>query len=222
MDGQVVMDCLDAVHEAIETHRDEIAGLDQAIGDGDHVFNLLRGLASLNALRDEIVADDAAGALNRAARKLLSTIGGSSGPLLSSLLAGMAEALGERTLPLSATDWAHALAGGITQMQRRGKTGTGSKTMMDVLIPVSERFVAMASQGRARDAILDELPRVAEQGMLATRDMIAMKGRASFLGERAIGHIDPGARSCQIMIEAACRQLAKAPKGARHHEEVSQ
>jgi dihydroxyacetone kinase-like protein len=81
--------------------------------------------------------------------------------------------------------------------------------MMDVLIPVAERFTAMADALASKKEILEALPRIAEESMLATRDMLATKGRASFLGERSRGHVDPGARSSQLMIEAVCARLAQ-------------
>jgi dihydroxyacetone kinase-like protein len=85
----------------------------------------------------------------------------------------------------------------------------GSKTMMDVLIPVASRFAELADSDASPEAVLDTLPQVAEASMLATRDMLATKGRASFLGERSRGHIDPGARSSQLMIGAICARLAQ-------------
>jgi dihydroxyacetone kinase-like protein len=94
-------------------------------------------------------------------------------------------------------------------VQDRGKTGKGSKTMMDVLIPVAERFSELADREPSVPLILVELPKEAARGTLATRDMLATKGRASFLGERSLGHIDPGARSSEIMITAVCERIGK-------------
>jgi dihydroxyacetone kinase-like protein len=104
---------------------------------------------------------------------------------------------------------AHVFAAGVEAVGQRGKTGVGSKTMMDVLIPVAQRFEGLAAEGAAARVVLDTLPGVAEENMLATRDMLATKGRASFLGERSRGHIDPGARSSQIMIASVCARLAQ-------------
>jgi phosphoenolpyruvate---glycerone phosphotransferase subunit DhaL len=140
---------------------------------------------------------------------VLSTVGGSSGPLFASLLLGMA-----RQVPAAgegAAGAARMVAAGVAAVRERGKTGTGSKTMMDVLIPVAERFEALAASGAAAADILRELPLEAERGMLATRDMLATKGRASFLGERSRGHIDPGARSSQLMIAAVCACIGANP-----------
>jgi dihydroxyacetone kinase-like protein len=147
--------------------------------------------------------------LELAANKVLSTVGGSSGPLFFSLLIGMAKASAHNPLDVAGT--ALMFAAGVEAVGQRGKTGVGSKTMMDVLIPVAARFkeLATSESPTLRKTVLEELPRVAEQNMLATRDMLATKGRASFLGERSRGHIDPGARSSQIMITAVCAHLAR-------------
>ena len=98
-------------------------------------------------------------------------------------------------------------AEGVRAVQERGKTGRGSKTMMDVLIPVAERLNELAEHSSAVSDIVTELPKEASRGMLATRDMLATKGRASFLGERSLGHIDPGARSSELIISAVCERI---------------
>ena len=215
MDGQTVAACIDAAHAALKEHAAEIETLDQQIGDGDHIFNLLRGMDALVALREQIEARDFGPALELAAMKVLSTVGGSSGPLFFSLLQGMAKA--SAALPdvvstggnVSVDAAARIFAGGVDAVAQRGKTGVGSKTMMDVLIPVSTRLTELAAEGADTAAVLGTLPQVAEQNMLATRDMLATKGRASFLGERSRGHIDPGARSSQVMIAAVCAHFAR-------------
>ena len=208
MNGKTVMACIEAAHAALKEHTDEIAALDQQIGDGDHIFNLLRGADALHAMRAEIEAEAFAPALDLAASKLLSTVGGSSGPLFFSLLHGMAKA-SDDVGPASVEAAARMFAAGVDAVTQRGKAGIGSKTMMDVLIPVASRFAELADEDAAPETVLDALPQVAETGMLATRDMLATKGRASFLGERSRGHIDPGARSSQLMIGAVCARLAQ-------------
>lgn len=213
MNGKRVVDCCDAAFAALTEHTDEIARLDQQIGDGDHIYNLIRGLEALHAMRAQIQGAALGPALQLAANKVLSTVGGSSGPLLASLLMGMANAAGASC---EASDASRMFEAGVAAMQHRGKTGTGSKTMMDVLIPVANRFRELVEQDAGIDRILVELPAEAERGMLATRDMVALKGRASFLGERSLGHIDPGARSSQVVIAAVCARLA-APQGAEVH-----
>jgi dihydroxyacetone kinase-like protein len=208
MDGKVVMDSIDAAYASIKQHADEIMVLDQTIGDGDHVFNLIRGLEALRSIRGDIEALDFGLALKLAANKVLSTVGGSSGPLFSSLLMGMSRACDN--LNGDPRAYAQMYAAGVKAVQDRGKTGKGSKTMMDVLIPVAERLNELVTRAPVVPLILAELPKEAARGMLATRDMLATKGRASFLGERSIGHIDPGARSSELMITAVCERIGKS------------
>ncbi|GAB2915081.1 dihydroxyacetone kinase subunit DhaL [Paraburkholderia jirisanensis] len=209
MNGITVMACIEAAHATLKEHTDEITVLDQQIGDGDHIFNLLRGFDALLGMRADIEAAALAPALDLAASKLLSTVGGSSGPLLFSLLHGMAKASADSADAPSLDDAARIFAAGVDAVAQRGKAGLGSKTMMDVLIPVASRFAELADSNASPEAVLDTLPQVAEASMLATRDMLATKGRASFLGERSRGHIDPGARSSQLMIGAICARLAQ-------------
>jgi dihydroxyacetone kinase-like protein len=182
--------------------------LDQTIGDGDHVFNLIRGLEALRGMHGEIEAEDLGPALKLAAGKLLKTVGGSAGPLFSSLLMGMSRAC--ESVDGDPLAFAQIYAAGVRAVQDRGKTGKGSKTMMDVLIPVAERLNELVRNASPVPEILDALPKEAARGMLATRDMLATKGRASFLGERSRGHIDPGARSSQLIITAVCEQVARS------------
>ena len=210
MNGNDVMRGVEAAYEAVLTHRAEIEQLDQAIGDGDHIFNLIRGLEAVRAAGNTIETQPLADALKSVARKILETVGGSSGPLFSTLVLGMSKAAptGEVTLP----DWARMFAEGVSAMAVRGKADVGEKTMLDVLIPVSQVFSQLTAQGASQEQILSAIKSEAERGMLATKDMLATKGRASFLGERAVGHIDPGARSSQIILVALCNLAAQTVK----------
>src|SRR5947208_9610494 len=208
MNGKIVMDCIDAAYASIKEHAEEIMVLDQSIGDGDHVFNLIRGLEALRSIRGDIETLDAGPALKLAANKVLSTVGGSSGPLFSSLLMGMSRA--SEHLNGDPPGYAQMYAAGVKAVQDRGKTGRGSKTMMDVLIPVADRLNELVEHAPSVSQILIELPKEAARGTLATRDMLATKGRASFLGERSLGHIGPGARSSELMITAVCEQIGKS------------
>jgi dihydroxyacetone kinase-like protein len=107
----------------------------------------------------------------------------------------------------STPSYAAAFVAGVEAIQQRGKAGLGEKTMLDVLIPVAQQFSTLATSNTNIKDICTALMHTAEQGMLSTKALIATKGRAAGLGERAIGHIDPGAKSCQLMIEAVCKQL---------------
>jgi phosphoenolpyruvate---glycerone phosphotransferase subunit DhaL len=207
MNGSTIMTAVDAAHAAVLEHKEEIASLDQAIGDGDHVFNLLRGLEAVRERRAEIAVQNAPDALKTVAKRILETVGGSAGPLLASLALGMSKSASDGALDLR--DFARMFTSGVDAMRARGKAGLGEKTMLDVLIPVAEILTQQAELLEADTAsslnhTLEEVKRTAESAMRGTKDMIATKGRASFLGERARGVIDPGARSSQVMIAAIC------------------
>jgi dihydroxyacetone kinase-like protein len=192
-----------AVNQAILANESEIESLDREIGDGDHFINIRRGCATIVAMADELAGLAPDAALQKIGMKLLSTIGGASGPLIGSFFMAMAKALkeqGAETLPQIASSF----AAGVEAIKHRGKANVGEKTMLDVLIPVSHTFSRLAAEGFERTELFEVLKREAEQGMLSTRDMVATKGRAVFLGERAIGHIDPGARTSQLIISTIC------------------
>jgi dihydroxyacetone kinase-like protein len=198
-----------AVHHAILSHEAELESLDREIGDGDHFINMKRGCATIVDMHDELAALAPDAALQRIGMKLLSTIGGASGPLIASFFMAKAKTVKEHgadSLPKIAA----AFAAGVEAIKSRGKAEVGEKTMLDVLIPVSHTFTKLAGQGTERVALFEALKHEAEQGMLATRDMIATKGRAAFLGERAVGHIDPGAKTSQVIIHTVC-DLALSP-----------
>lgn len=203
MKTEFILQAAQAIHAAILANEAEIEALDRAIGDGDHFINIKRGSAIVLAMHDELAALPADEALKRIGIKLLSTIGGASGPLIASFFMSMAQSVKEQggdTFP----EIAAAFVAGVEAIKRRGKADLGEKTMLDVLIPTAQTFTELAAQDVARDTIFAALKTAAAHGMQSTRDMVASKGRAAFLGERAIGHVDPGAKSSQVIICAVC------------------
>lgn len=208
MKTEFILQATKAVNEAILANESEIESLDREIGDGDHFINIKRGCATIVGMHDELAALTPDAALQKIGMKLLSTIGGASGPLIGSFFMAMAKTVkaeGAESLP----EIAAAFNAGVEAIMSRGKASVGEKTMLDVLIPVVQTFTRLAAEGFDRAELFEVLKREAEQGMLSTRDMIATKGRAAFLGERAIGHIDPGARTSQIIICTVCDLAAK-------------
>ena len=203
MKTETILRAAEAVQKAIAASESELESLDRAIGDGDHFHNMKRGSATVVEMKDELASLTPDAALNKIAMKLLSTIGGAAGPLIASFFMGMAKVEKEQgtdTLPRMAA----AFAAGVEAIKQRGKSDVGEKTMLDVLIPVSRKFTEMAEQNAEPQAVFAALKAEAEKGMLATKDMVATKGRAAFLGERAKGHIDPGAKSAQVIINTIC------------------
>ncbi len=201
MTSTTIVACVEAVHAAIVAQEADIESLDRAIGDGDHYLNIRRGCTALMALRADLQPMPPAAALQAMGMKLLSTVGGASGPLIGSLFMAMGTSLKDKPAP-TRQDTAAAFAAGVDAVQRRGQAALGDKTMLDVLVPVSRLFVALAAQGMPLAETCRQLNEEATRGMLSTRDMLAAKGRAQGLGERARGHIDPGSKTCEVVIAA--------------------
>ncbi len=195
-----------AIRDTILSHESELESLDREIGDGDHYINMKRGASTIVEMQSELEPLSPDAALNKIGLKLLSTIGGASGPLLASFFMGMAKTLKEHG-DTSVQTYANGFAAGVDVIRQRGRADLGEKTMLDVLIPVANQFKALAAANTDVKEICIALTTTAEQGMLATKDLIATKGRAAGLGERAIGHIDPGAKSCQLMINTVCNLI---------------
>lgn len=196
------------IRDAIETHEADIECLDREIGDGDHYINMRRGCEAIAGMASELGTADMADALNKVGMKLLSTIGGASGPLFASFFMAMSKSLKTDTSG-STLSYALAFESGVQAIMHRGKAQAGEKTMLDVLIPVASTFKSLAEQGATTVDIANHLKQVAQTGLESTRNMLATKGRASGLGERVIGHLDAGAKSCQVMVEAACELVLK-------------
>lgn len=210
MNTALIIDALAQVHGAILAHEDQIESLDRAIGDGDHYINVRRGCELLVGLTSELQALAPAAALHRIGMKLLGSIGGASGPLISGFFVAMGQSLQGQDEP-DRRAFAAAFASGVEAIKQRGKADVGEKTMLDVLIPVSRLLLRLAEEGAALPQLCVQLKDEATRNMLATRDMIASKGRASFLGERALGHIDPGCKTCEVAIAAVCDRLLQLP-----------
>jgi dihydroxyacetone kinase-like protein len=195
MDAALQRKLLEAVSRTVIAHADELTALDQAIGDGDHGFNMRRGAEAVLAELDEIAAKPLPEALSAVGKTLVMKVGGASGPLYGTLFMTLG-----KELPAGATraDVVHAFAVAIAAVKKIGRSDVGQKTMLDVLAPVHDE---LALEG---DDVYDRVRRRAEEAAAATIPLKASKGRASFLGDRSIGHLDPGARSSSLMIAAAC------------------
>jgi len=193
------------IQKVIDENASEIEALDQNIGDGDHVFNVQRGLKLVVELENTIKDLPIDKALNMIAMKVLSGIGGSSGALFGTFFMSMAKTT-DLDKNINFNKACEMIINGIQAMKERGKAGVGEKTMMDVLIPVSDKLKDIKSNNEIEQG-LNEIIKIAQDRMLSTKDMLCTKGRASFLGERAKGHIDPGARSSQLIIETICKSV---------------
>ena len=189
---------ISAIMQTINDNADEVTELDRAIGDGDHVVNLQRGLAALDAISNELAELEWSPVLMKMGMTLMSTMGGASGSLFGTLFISMAKASNNKSLELGV--FSQVFMQGVAAVKQRGKSDLGEKTMLDSLIPVANSLMADADNNVALALTLVNAKAAAIAGMQSTKDLIATKGRASFLGERAIGHIDAGARTSQLMI----------------------
>ena len=198
-----IVNALAAVQAAVLANEANIESLDRAIGDGDHFINIRRGCEVLVAMSGELPGLEPGPALHKIGMKLLGTIGGASGPLISSFFIAMGKSLDGLEEP-DRKEFAAAFAAGVEAIKARGKADVGEKTMLDVLIPAARLLVKLTDENASLDAICAQMKSEATANMSATRDMIATKGRAYFLGERALGHIDPGAKTCEVTITAVC------------------
>jgi len=204
MNGDQIFNSINNIQIIIKNHKDEIEKLDQEIGDGDHIFNIMRGLDELLNLKDDLIDKPIDHIFKQLGMKIMTTVGGSSGALFATLLIGMSKKYNADLNALN--NLAEMFFEGVQSMKKRGKADIGEKTMLDVLIPVSNILIDLKNE-KDFEKVAKNINNIATDGMLSTKDIIATKGRASFLGERAKGHIDPGARSSQLAIEAICNQF---------------
>ncbi|MHB2169262.1 dihydroxyacetone kinase subunit DhaL [Alsobacter sp. R-9] len=195
MDTATLSRLIDAVAGTVVAHADELTALDQAIGDGDHGLNMKRGFEAVLAERDATAAKPLPDALKAIGMALVMKVGGASGPLYGTLFMTLGKELGPAP---SADDAVRAFGAAIDAVKARGKSEPGQKTMLDVLVPVHAALAGGTRSGLAG---------LAAQAADATVPMKAIRGRASFLGERSIGHMDPGARSSSLIIAAVAAEL---------------
>ena len=192
----------------IAEQRDYLVDLDRAIGDGDHGENMDRGFkAALEAL-GQAQPGSVAEVLKTVAKTLMSTVGGAAGPLYGTAFLRASKAAGDGELDGAGA--AAVIAGALEGMQARGKATTGEKTMVDAWTPALEAARAAAESGSGAAAVFEAAATAAEVGAASTEPMRATKGRASYLGERSIGHLDPGAVSTSLILRAAARAAGEA------------
>jgi dihydroxyacetone kinase-like protein len=183
----------EAVANRVIANADELTDLDRAIGDGDHGANMRRGFEAVLAAVDELSAKSLGESLKGVGTTLVMKVGGASGPLYGTLFLSLGKSLAD---DVSHEQIADAFAAAIEAVKARGKSDVGQKTMLDVFCPV---LGALREGGEDLPARLKEAARLAAEN---TIPMKAIRGRASFLGERSIGHMDPGARSSALMVDA--------------------
>lgn len=188
----------------VAENKEALTDLDAAIGDGDHGANMDRGMRAAVAALDEIRPATASALFNKVGMTLVSTVGGASGPLFGTLFLRMGASLGD-TAEVSLSQLASALHAGLDGIVARGKAEAGDKTMYDALAPAVNALEIAVSNGVDKADALKLALVAAESGRDATTPMLARKGRASYLGERSVGHQDPGATTIALLMAAATR-----------------
>ncbi|MBQ7169060.1 MAG: dihydroxyacetone kinase subunit L [Synergistaceae bacterium] len=195
-----IYECLSLIAERITANKDYLTELDREIGDSDHGINMARGFS---AVMEKLTPEDSdiGAALKKAGMTLLSKVGGASGPLYGTAYMEAGKITAGKT-ELTPSDMKAIFDAAIAGIQKRGKAVKGEKTMLDAIIPAAEAFSAKIAGGADMVTALEAACESAREGVEYTKTIIATKGRASYLGERSIGHQDPGATSAMITLEA--------------------
>jgi dihydroxyacetone kinase-like protein len=199
MDTPTLISLLRHLGATVAAHEQELTRLDQAIGDGDHGINMKRGFDAVVAGLDGAAGQSMPEVLKGVGTALVMKVGGASGPLYGTLFLALGK---ELPAAPDRAGWVRAFAAAIAAVKARGKSDVGQKTMLDVLVPVHDALAAGADAVRTKA--------IAAAAADATIAMRALRGRASFLGERSVGHMDPGARSSALLIAAAADVLEGA------------
>ena len=201
MDIDLARAWVQAIAAAVDQHKDHLTQLDSAIGDADHGVNMHRGFSAVTTALDNVEADTVGALLVKTGTTLISSVGGASGPLYGTAFRRAGRALGDAAdvdLPGLAVALEDALAG----VQQLGAAREGDKTMVDALAPATGAFSKAIAEGAQTADALAALVEAAQAGAAATISMQALKGRASYLGPRSVGHEDPGAASTALILGA--------------------
>lgn len=207
-----VIDCAQTIRwlqnaaTMVANHREELTALDAAIGDADHGTNLARGFAQVSLRASEWPPDDIGAVLKSAGMTLMSSVGGASGMLYGNFFLRAGEAVGE-TQTLSAEAVVRMLAAGRDGIVQRGRAAPGDKTMIDVWTPAVAAAQQALDAGGDVQAVVAAAVNAAERGVRDTVPLQARRGRASYLGERSVGHIDPGAASSHLILMALAQTI---------------
>ena len=201
MDAATITSWMREIDAVMRVERDHLVQLDAAIGDGDHGINMVRGFEAVVQAIDADSNLPPGKLLILSGRTLVSTVGGASGPLWGSALRSGGRVLGDQA-SFAGPQLVDVLAAALASVKDLGTASVGDKTMVDALEPAVETLRARLESGASVDGALDAAAGAAEDGMRSTIPLQARKGRASYLGERSVGHQDPGATSTALIIRA--------------------
>lgn len=206
-----IISWLQCYREVVGEQKDYLTQLDAAIGDADHGANMDRGFAAVLAKMPTVAEKDIGAILKMTGMTLVATVGGAGGPLYGTFFM-RAGATTDGKMELSPLEFLAALEAGLAGVQQRGKATIGEKTMVDALTPACQALRRALEAGQPFAVALQQAAQAAEEGMKATIPMLATKGRASYLGERSIGHQDPGATSSYLLFRCAADCFANKNK----------
>jgi dihydroxyacetone kinase-like protein len=195
----------------VAAHVDELTALDSAIGDADHGANLDRGTAAVVAALDAAPAAKLDDLFKRTGMTLVSSVGGASGPLFGTFFLRIGASLGS-VASTTAADFGVALSAGLGGVEARGKSALGEKTLLDALAPAIDAWDSAVAKHRHVPEVAQAAAEAAAAGRDATAPLVATKGRASYLGERSVGHVDPGAASVALLFDALVAAVAGVGK----------
>ena len=200
IDNKKMCEILRAMAEKVQEQKNFLTELDNEIGDGDHGINLARGFAAVKEKMPSFADKDVGAILKETGMTLVSTVGGASGPLYGTafMKAGMAcKGMSE----IGGKEFLAAFSAAVAGIKQRGKSEEGEKTMLDALCPAERALTEALDSGADLKDALGKAVDAAEEGLVHTKDIIATKGRASYLGERSLGHQDPGATSSLLLLQ---------------------
>lgn len=203
---QATQDVIEEMAAAMEEHRRHLTRLDAEIGDGDHGNNMHRGFQAALERLEGTNPPTPADALKAVSMALVGKVGGAAGPLYGTAFLKASTALSGKE-DLSPEDVAEAIEAALAGVKQRGKAEEGDKTMVDALSPAADAAKEAALSGKSVGEVFRAAAEAADEGAEATVPLVARRGRASYLGERAVGHMDPGARSTYLLLDAAARSL---------------
>jgi dihydroxyacetone kinase-like protein len=202
-DSKKITSIIKEIGNVIQKEKDFLTELDSFIGDADHGINMARGFKEVEKKLPGLEDKDVGTILKTVGMTLVSTVGGASGPLYGTAFMKAGMAIGAKN-DIDGDDFITALNAAVEGIKMRGKSHEGEKTMLDALIPALNTIKKVYEENKDFKAALEQGIKAAEEGVEYTKTIIATKGRASYLGERSIGHQDPGATSSYLMLKAIC------------------
>ena len=203
---QSVIRFIDAISDAIIANKELLTELDRPIGDSDHGLNMAKGFSLVKKKLPELQNESIENALKAVAMALISSVGGASGPLYGTAFLQASKVMKGKD-ELHRADSVAILEEAVAGIMRRGKAHKGEKTMLDALIPAVDTLKAEIAAGATPKDAFTKAAEAAKAGVEYTKTIIATKGRASYLGERSLGHQDPGATSSWIMLDTIAKTI---------------